>query len=67
MLKNVLQQFKSCDTMIIVVGPEGGFTNMEEKILVDNGFISVSIGKTVLRTETAGVATLCMTNYEWMV
>lgn len=67
MLKNVLQQFKSCDTMIIVVGPEGGFTNMEEKILVDNGFISVSIGKTVLRTETAGVATLSMTNYEWMV
>ncbi len=67
MLKSVLQNTKKCDTMMIVVGPEGGFTNIEEQKLMENGFIRVSIGKRVLRTETASIATLSMINYEWMV
>ena len=66
-IKNVVHNNKSCDTIIIVVGPEGGFTHLEEEKLIKNGFIATSIAKSVLRTETAGVATLAMLNYEWMV
>ena len=40
--------------------------NGEEK-LIECGFISTSLGKRVLRTETASLAFLSMINYEWMV
>ncbi|MBQ8892732.1 MAG: 16S rRNA (uracil(1498)-N(3))-methyltransferase [Bacilli bacterium] len=64
-LKNVLQNSKNYATMIIVIGPEGGFTESEEKSLIDNGFISTSLGNLVLRTETASVVSLSMINYEY--
>lgn len=66
-IKKVLQDNKNCDTIIIVVGPEGGFTKLEEEKLIECGFISTSLGKRVLRTETASLAFLSMINYEWMV
>jgi len=37
----------------IVVGPEGGFDKTEIDFLNSNGFISVSLGKRILRSETA--------------
>lgn len=64
-LKNVLQNNSKCATMIIVIGPEGGFTAKEEKLLLENGFISTSLGNLVLRTETAGMCVLSMINYEY--
>jgi 16S rRNA (uracil1498-N3)-methyltransferase len=66
-IKNILKENKKYDTLIIVIGPEGGFTSLEEKTLINNGFISTSLGKRVLRTETAGLAAIAMINYEWMV
>lgn len=39
----------------IVVGPEGGFSAEEVAVLVGQGAQVVSLGDTVLRTETAGV------------
>ena len=64
-LKNVLQNHKKCGTMIIVIGPEGGFTKSEEEILKNNGFISTSLGNLVLRTETTTLAVLSQINYEF--
>ena len=66
-IKNVLKEIKKYDTLIIVIGPEGGFTKEEEETLINNGFISTSLGKRVLRTETAGIVAISMINYEWMV
>ena len=66
-IKKVLNDLKKYDTMIIVVGPEGGFTPNEEEILMENGFISTSLGSRVLRSETAGMVAISMINYEWMV
>ena len=66
-IKKVLKENKKYDKIIIVIGPEGGFTSNEEKTLMDNGYISTSLGTRVLRTETAGIATVSMINYEWMV
>ena len=66
-MKNVLQENKSYDTIIIVVGPEGGFDSLEEEKLVKAGFVRTSLGNRVLRTETASIVALSMINYEWMV
>lgn len=48
----------------IVIGSEGGFT--EEEIIkgTDHHMISISVGKRILRTETAGIAVLSMILYE---
>ena len=44
---------KNPKSITIVVGPEGGFEKSEVEFLTDNGFISVSLGKRILRSETA--------------
>ena len=64
-LKFVLQKYKKCDKMIIVIGPEGGFTKEEEGVLIEHGFLSVTLGNLVLRTETASLCALSMINYEY--
>ncbi len=44
----------------ILVGPEGGFSLPEVELAKKQGFIPVSLGKSRLRTETAGLAA-CLT------
>ena len=63
-LKKILQNNLNCDTMIIVVGPEGGFKKEEEEFLIKNGYLSAFLLDFVLRTETAGIVALSMINYE---
>lgn len=65
-IKKVLQKNNKCVKILLVVGPEGGFTLKEEEYLIKNGFTSVSLGKNVLRAETAAVTALSMLNYEFM-
>jgi RNA methyltransferase, RsmE family len=48
----------------IIIGPEGGFSDHEAELLKNAGVRSVSLGKTILRTETAGMAAVAMTMYE---
>ena len=54
---------KDCAKILFVIGPEGGFTDNEEKTLIDNGFVSTSFGSRVLRTETASLYVLSVLNY----
>lgn len=62
-LKHVLENLdKEIITVAIIIGPEGGFSEKEAEILKRNAK-SASLGKTVLRTETAGVAALSMVMY----
>jgi len=51
----VVNSIKENDNVIIAIGPEGGFSNDEANYLIDKGFIPVSLGKRILRTETAGL------------
>jgi len=41
---------------IILIGPEGDFSPEEVELAIENGFHTVSLGSSRLRTETAGVA-----------
>ncbi|MEO7312612.1 MAG: RsmE family RNA methyltransferase [Chitinophagaceae bacterium] len=40
---------------LILIGPEGDFTKEEIQLAMDNNYISVALGNTRLRTETAGM------------
>ena len=44
--------------VVFMVGPEGGWTEKEEQQAFDAGFQSVTLGKRVLRTETASLAAI---------
>jgi len=65
-IKTVLSNIKESDRILVVIGPEGGFSQEEEKEMIDSGFISVSLGDRVLRTETASLAVLSFINYIFM-
>jgi len=41
---------------VILIGPEGDFTDEEISMAMNSGYMSVHLGKSRLRTETAGVA-----------
>jgi 16S rRNA (uracil1498-N3)-methyltransferase len=47
---------------IILIGPEGDFTPSEISLASENGFLSVALGATRLRTETAGVYSAVVMN-----
>lgn len=47
-----------------IIGPEGGFSESEAELIKILGAKSISLGKSILRTETAGMATLAMIMYE---
>lgn len=51
---------------LILIGPEGDFTPKEIGLALENGFLPVALGKTRLRTETAGIvaATLLMNSQQ---
>lgn len=54
-----------CDgRLAMVVGPEGGFSQDEVEFAVELGVVTVSLGKRILRTETAGMAVAAVLMYE---
>lgn len=63
MLNCYLQNMNNCAKIIIVIGPEGGISEKEEKLLNDNGFESVSFGKLIFRVETAAIYAASIFNY----
>lgn len=48
----------------VFIGPEGGFSEAEVQAVTEAGGRSVTLGRTILRTETAGPAALVMIMYE---
>ncbi len=49
----------------LLTGPEGGFTDQERELAKAAGFIPVSMGKRILRTETASLAALAAVQMLW--
>lgn len=58
-LKEAAASIKQGDSVSVLIGPEGGFAE-EEIALVRNGMQVVSLGRRILRTDTAGIAVMAM-------
>ena len=64
-LKDALKRFGKAGTAALIIGPEGGYDPEEAEELIEKGAVSVSLGKRILRTETAGMAALAQIMYEF--
>lgn len=58
------QAWKQTRDIFIIVGPEGGFSRDEIREAKEAGFISVSLGKQILKVETAALAIISIIQYE---
>ncbi len=67
-LKNLLEQAQKSEEGIrkvaVLVGPEGGIEGSEMALLLEKGAKSITLGKRILRTETAALAAISVIQYE---
>jgi len=64
-LKALLKDSSKTDRFMGIIGPEGGFTAQEIHMAEGVGFIPVSLGNRILRSETAATAMVAIVQYEW--
>jgi 16S rRNA (uracil1498-N3)-methyltransferase len=57
-------RYEGAKDVTVMIGPEGGFSREEVESAVRKGFISVSLGRNVLKVETAAVSILSIIQYE---
>jgi 16S rRNA (uracil1498-N3)-methyltransferase len=61
-LKDVIEGKRPPDVCFLI-GPEGGFDPLEAQLARDSGIPTVTLGKRILRTETAAAAVLAIIMY----
>lgn len=54
---------KDLSNILFVIGPEGGLSQKEEEYLINNNFLPTTLGKRVLRVETAAIYVSSIINY----
>lgn len=67
LLRQLPEQRIATDTVALLLGPEGGWTVEERTAAPGAGWLPCSLGSTILRAETAGVAGLAMIRAAWDV
>ena len=60
---SLFNKIKPKQSTSIMIGPEGGFSEVEVDYLSKHGFDLVSLGKRILRTETAAVYALSVIGF----
>ena len=65
-LRDVIKtkKFKSASAVCFVIGPEGGFSQAEAGVAKTNDFISVSLGRVLLKAETAAIGVCAIFAHE---
>ena len=58
--KEALSKIKPKTSIGVLIGPEGGFSESEISLAKEKNTQIISLGKRILRTETASIATLSM-------
>lgn len=61
--RQIISGIKPGQSVGVFIGPEGGFETSEIEYAMQNGVKSVTLGKRILRTETAGLTTLSILMY----
>ncbi|MFP7493586.1 16S rRNA (uracil(1498)-N(3))-methyltransferase [Terribacillus saccharophilus] len=64
-LRSVFQHISSSDNVLVVIGPEGGFSESEADQLQEAGFAPIRLGPRILRTETAALYMLASLSYHF--
>jgi 16S rRNA (uracil1498-N3)-methyltransferase len=64
-IKGILRANPGMKNIVVLIGPEGGFSAHEAEAAQGKGFHLVSLGPNILRTETAAIAVLSMIGYEF--
>lgn len=62
-LSELIRKKGDCSSWFFLIGPEGGFSPIEEKKAQEAGFQLCSLGSHTLRAETAGIAALSILKY----
>ena len=62
-LHGVLEGQNAAPAVVLAIGPEGGWTDAEFQLAGTHGFRQASLGRLILRTETAVIAALASVNY----
>lgn len=62
-MKSAVDQIKPGESIGVFIGPEGGFEEAEIEQAMEQEIIPVSLGKRILRTETAGLTILSILMY----
>lgn len=52
---------------LLLIGPEGDFTELEAKFAIENNFKTISLGQNILRTETAAVYASAVINNTYQI
>ena len=63
--KNIINNIKKGQSVAIFIGPEGGFDIEELEIAKEHGFEIITLGKRILRTETAGMMLMSVLMYNF--
>lgn len=58
--RKIINSLGEYSSIGIFIGPEGGFEEAEVSLAIENGIIPISLGRRILRTETAGLTVLSM-------
>ena len=64
-LKQVYEAERDAHAILLVIGPEGGFSSTEADEAQHHGFESVQLGRRILRAETAAIAALSVVQFLW--
>lgn len=62
-LKTALSDALNAKKVMLIVGPEGGLSESEVELARRGGFVPVSLGKRILRTETVSISLLSLVQY----
>ncbi|MDP8981095.1 MAG: 16S rRNA (uracil(1498)-N(3))-methyltransferase [Acidobacteriota bacterium] len=54
------------DEVLVLVGPEGGWTDRERTAITGAGWCSVSLGPAILKTDTAAMAAIAIVTAAWL-
>jgi 16S rRNA (uracil1498-N3)-methyltransferase len=64
-LRELFEKFRETKSVLVAVGPEGGFSKREVELANAQGFQSVRMGRRILRAETAALAALTVVQFLW--
>ena len=63
--REILSEIKPGQSVGIFIGPEGGFEEEEVAKALEAGAHAITLGRRILRTETAGLAILSVLMFQW--